>query len=371
MEKPTIFFSHSSKDRDAILEIKNKLDKITSGVLNVFMSSDGQSIPLGHNWLHKIEEGLATASIMFVFVTPNSIDSKWIHFEAGFAYSKNIEVIPVGIGIDIVMLEAPLSILQGFNITSGESLNNLVSVVNKKYQLNFVETFSEIDYASAIKNNKFGAIDKIMHKIFKSIQYELWDKVNISHKEILECDLDKYFEKIHEFLKNSSIQFSMKKDKLKNSILTKGINIKYVFKSENSPAEKPGKIIFSMSTINFCESFSLLKEILQLDGVYLEKRYLHFRLNPSYSYIVNDTDLASVLSRVQDTIGFDRNKIGKYYYLQTGMSFAIFDMYNEGMKDFHDYVLNIVYDLKNTTAIELQEFADFLVEKKVIYEISV
>lgn len=171
MEEPTIFFSHSSKDRDAILEIKNKRDMITSGVLNVFMSNDGQSIPLGHNWLHKIEEGLANASLMFVFVTPNSIDSKWIYFEAGFAYSKDIEVVPVGIGIDIAMLEAPLSMLQGFNITSGESLNNLVSVVNKKYALNFSETFCEMVYSSVIKRNQFGAIDKIMHKIFKSIQY--------------------------------------------------------------------------------------------------------------------------------------------------------------------------------------------------------
>ena len=45
MEKPTIFFSHSSKDRDAILPIKEKLMKITSGVIQIFMSSDGQSIP--------------------------------------------------------------------------------------------------------------------------------------------------------------------------------------------------------------------------------------------------------------------------------------------------------------------------------------
>lgn len=32
MEKPTIFFSHSAKDRNVILPIKEKLIKITSGV---------------------------------------------------------------------------------------------------------------------------------------------------------------------------------------------------------------------------------------------------------------------------------------------------------------------------------------------------
>ena len=47
MEKPTIFFSHSSHDRELILPVKAKLDMITAQVLDIFMSSDGQSIPFG------------------------------------------------------------------------------------------------------------------------------------------------------------------------------------------------------------------------------------------------------------------------------------------------------------------------------------
>ena len=133
MEKPTIFFSHSAKDRNVILPIKEKLIKITSGVIQIFMSSDGQSIPFGNNWIHKIEDGLNNAKIMFVFVTPTSIESGWIYFEAGFAYSKGIDVIPVGVGIDIGSIRPPLSLLQGFNITSSESLNNFVTVINKNF----------------------------------------------------------------------------------------------------------------------------------------------------------------------------------------------------------------------------------------------
>ena len=34
MKKPTLFFSHSSKDRDMILTIKNKLMSATGGVLD-------------------------------------------------------------------------------------------------------------------------------------------------------------------------------------------------------------------------------------------------------------------------------------------------------------------------------------------------
>ena len=64
MDKPTIFFSHSSKDSSTILPIKNKITATTAKVLDIFMSSDGQSIPFGHNWVHKIEEGLNNAKIM-------------------------------------------------------------------------------------------------------------------------------------------------------------------------------------------------------------------------------------------------------------------------------------------------------------------
>lgn len=71
MSKPTVFFSHSSKDKDLIIKLKDKLMSFTGGTLNIFLSSDGQSIPFGTNWIHKIEEGLKDAKIMFVFVTTN------------------------------------------------------------------------------------------------------------------------------------------------------------------------------------------------------------------------------------------------------------------------------------------------------------
>ena len=81
MSKPTLFFSHSSKDKDMILAIKNKVMQYTSGTLEIFQSSDGESIPFGTNWIHKVEEGLKEAKVMFVFVTEKSISTGWIYFE--------------------------------------------------------------------------------------------------------------------------------------------------------------------------------------------------------------------------------------------------------------------------------------------------
>ena len=71
MKKETIFFSHSSRDKKAMNYLKTIIDEKTSGILNIFLSSDGESIPFGTNWIHSIEQGLNEAIIMYVFITPD------------------------------------------------------------------------------------------------------------------------------------------------------------------------------------------------------------------------------------------------------------------------------------------------------------
>lgn len=79
---------------------------------------------------------------MVVFVTPNSFRSNWLHFESGFAYSKKIQVVPVGIGVDLTALGIHLDFLQGFNITSKAGLNHLLAVVNQDFDHAHAERFT-------------------------------------------------------------------------------------------------------------------------------------------------------------------------------------------------------------------------------------
>ena len=104
-DKPTIFFSHSSRDAQAIGRLKELFLRATGNSVDVFLSTDGQSIPLGTNWVHKVEEALEHAAVMVVFVTPNSLRSNWLFFESGFVYAKKIRVVPVGfLGVDLAGL---------------------------------------------------------------------------------------------------------------------------------------------------------------------------------------------------------------------------------------------------------------------------
>lgn len=147
MQKPTVFMSHSSVDKDLIFQIKSLVSGCTSGTVDFFQSSDGESIPFGNNWIHKVEENLNKSKIMFVFVSPRSVMSSWIYFEAGFAYSKGINVIPIGIdGVDIGSLKPPLNLLQGFNVLSAEGLNNIIAVLNREFGCSYPESFSDTDF---------------------------------------------------------------------------------------------------------------------------------------------------------------------------------------------------------------------------------
>jgi hypothetical protein len=58
MNQHTVFFSHSSVDRKALAELKSLFDNKAAGFVNWFLSSDGQSIKLGTNWVVGISDAL-------------------------------------------------------------------------------------------------------------------------------------------------------------------------------------------------------------------------------------------------------------------------------------------------------------------------
>lgn len=150
-DKPTVFFSHSTKDQAPLQILRDLFVSRTGGSIDVFMSSDGQSIPFGRNWVHEVESGLKRAKLMFVFLTPNSVRSNWLYFEAGHAYSKGIRVVPVALlGIDLSAVSAPLSLLQGFNIHSESSLGNIVAAANEEFGHSHNETFSQDELSKIV-----------------------------------------------------------------------------------------------------------------------------------------------------------------------------------------------------------------------------
>lgn len=147
--KPSVFLSHSSRDQIVLSALKHTLQERTGNAVQFFLSSDGQSIPLGRNWVHRIEQALNDTAMMLVFISPASVASQWIYFEAGYAYSKGVRVVPIAFaGFDLANLTPPLSLLQGFNLRGADGLNNVIALVNQQFALTFRENFTTDDYAS-------------------------------------------------------------------------------------------------------------------------------------------------------------------------------------------------------------------------------
>ncbi|MCJ7525653.1 MAG: toll/interleukin-1 receptor domain-containing protein [Candidatus Aminicenantes bacterium] len=211
MKKPTVFISHSSKDVAYLELLKRKLDARTAGVVKFFLSSDGQSIPFGTNWIHGIESALQAATIMFTAVSPASVTSSWLYFESGYAYSRGVRVIPIGINsASIETLRPPLSLLQGFNIRSHDGLNNLIAVINQQYQLNFREDFNEKDYLELTSLNA-------MHLVPFSSTLRFVDRIEIDFPTVINQAPDGSSlkaiaspeEAIKEVFKNANITISL------------------------------------------------------------------------------------------------------------------------------------------------------------------
>ncbi|MGD0613057.1 MAG: toll/interleukin-1 receptor domain-containing protein [Anaerolineales bacterium] len=153
MDKPIIFFSHSSKDKEVLIKLKELIDERTGRAIDIFLSSDGQSIPLGRNWVKSVEDALLKASIMFVFISPNSYTSNWLNFEAGHVYSRGIQVVPVGIlGLDLNHINPPLSLLQGFNCDKANSLDNIIAIINQYCKTTFKADFTEEEFNKIFNN---------------------------------------------------------------------------------------------------------------------------------------------------------------------------------------------------------------------------
>lgn len=365
MEKPTIFFSHSSKDRDAILPIKEKLMKITSGVIQIFMSSDGQSIPFGNNWVHKIEEGLNNAKIMFVFVTPTSIESGWIYFEAGFAYSKGIDVIPVGVGVDIGSIKPPLSLLQGFNITSGESLNNFVTVINKNFDLNFETKFNEKDFQILDTTIEKKELIPQFNDIFTSADYIV--SANKNHPENYggRAEIQTAFDAMQDYLKENDYKISI--DRRFNhtiySVLVNGLRIIQIPASSKPRTDGSDDLKINMSMFSFEDSFELFKSLIIASGI-KNCSYLRFLPNAPYGYVTSKETLSAIAYKNPDLLLPDSEHMGTYHFCNTDVAFTIYDKSFDGKNP--QYVLSVGFSPENTTAKQMVDCIENLINIGVI-----
>lgn len=95
-------------------------------MLEIFVSSDRETIRAGQKWLDEVDRALRAADAELILCSRESVGRPWIHFEAGAAWLRRIPVIPVcHSGLMLADLPVPLNMLQGIECSSAEGLQKL------------------------------------------------------------------------------------------------------------------------------------------------------------------------------------------------------------------------------------------------------
>ncbi len=132
MTKPVVFVSHITAEGEVAQLFKNLVSAHFLGLIDVFVSSDGQTISMGQRWLDSITKALNDCVIEIVVASPESVTRPWVNFEAGAGWVRNIPVIPLcHSGLVPSALPVPLNLLQSARATDQADLKRIFDVLAK------------------------------------------------------------------------------------------------------------------------------------------------------------------------------------------------------------------------------------------------
>jgi TIR domain len=147
MQKPLVFISHITEEREIALALKGLVKSTFLNMIDVFVSSDPTSIKLGRKWLDEITHALKTCAVEIILASPEAVRRPWINFEGGSGWIRDIPVIPLCHSAMVPSkLPAPLGSLQAAIATDEMQLKLIFPVLAEAVGC----TLPEIDYSPFI-----------------------------------------------------------------------------------------------------------------------------------------------------------------------------------------------------------------------------
>ena len=134
MPKPRIFVSHINEEAPLAITLKSYLADDFLDFVEIFVSSDIESIAVGENWLASLDKALQEAFALLVLCSSASIDRPWVNFEVGAAWLKKIPIVPIcHSGLPLTSLPIPFSLLEGIEAHSAEGLKKVYLLIAKQF----------------------------------------------------------------------------------------------------------------------------------------------------------------------------------------------------------------------------------------------
>ena len=126
MPKLEAFVSHLTVESKFADLLRSNLTRDFIGLVKFFVSTDATSIPVGSQWFGELLAALNRANLLLVICSVESVRRPWIHYEAGSAGVRGVEVIPLcHSGITSEQLPVPLSMSEGALLTSAQGQEKL------------------------------------------------------------------------------------------------------------------------------------------------------------------------------------------------------------------------------------------------------
>jgi hypothetical protein len=185
MDKPTIFISHITEEKEISIALKEFIEKKFLKTVDVFVSSHEESIKLGDDWLNNIKKSMKDCKLTIVICSPISISRPWINFEAGAGWVKDIPVIPFcHSGLTPSKLPVPINSFQGGLLNNQADLKKLFSriaeIINitapdaeDKDFFNAVTTFeTKIKSGLLVKDTTF--IYNLLYRQIELLKYSIY-----------------------------------------------------------------------------------------------------------------------------------------------------------------------------------------------------
>ncbi|HGI3940921.1 TPA: toll/interleukin-1 receptor domain-containing protein [Streptococcus agalactiae] len=179
MAKKKIFISHIGEESEIAKKFKKEILNYTNRGVEIFVSSDDESIYAGDDWEDEVKNNIKSCDMMLVLLSKKSLYRPWISFETGAAWVRGIKPIPICHGgLDTDSLPKPFSIMQALNADEKgltkvfrrvsllrdedfvsadvtELINVIKSFDKKYYEIDEIQEFLSIfdDYAKSVLKN--------------------------------------------------------------------------------------------------------------------------------------------------------------------------------------------------------------------------
>ena len=140
MQKVRIFLSHVTVESKLADALQKHLIRDFIGLVEVFVSSDTLSIPVGSKWLDEVTAALNRADMHLILCSDEAVARPWISFEAGAAHIRQISLVPLcHSGFTPAQLPVPLSEYEGIAVSQKEGLIRLYRVIGNALGSNIPE----------------------------------------------------------------------------------------------------------------------------------------------------------------------------------------------------------------------------------------